>query len=75
MTKTHRQLEVERQTSLVGLDPTPLDPIVVSRYQEFGTEVVIDDVVNGIPRIAVAEWMIREICAMVCCFGRRNVTL
>jgi hypothetical protein len=42
-------MEVERQTSLVGLDPTPLDPMVMSRCQESETEAVLDGVVHGIP--------------------------
>jgi hypothetical protein len=49
MTKTHRQMEAERQTSLVGLDPAPLDPTVMSRHQELETEAVLDGVVCGIP--------------------------
>jgi hypothetical protein len=50
MTKTHRQMEAERQTSLVGLDPTLLDPMVMSRHhQELETEAVLDGVVHGIP--------------------------
>jgi hypothetical protein len=49
----------ERQTSHVGLDPTPFDHKVVSWYQELETKVVVVVVVvRGIPRIAVAEWMI-----------------
>jgi hypothetical protein len=48
-------MEVERQASLVRLDPSPLDPIVMSRYQELETEAVVFDVVNGIPRSVVAE--------------------
>jgi hypothetical protein len=54
----------------------------MSRYQELETEVVVHDVVDGIPRSAVAKRQIREGCAMVwvCCLkkedlvvGRRNL--